>query len=70
MRKSEQIDRQGRREFLRKVAIAGGSAVAVAAASKTVAAPSAVEIENKPVAKSVGYSESEHVRAYYRTCRA
>lgn len=69
MRKSEQIDRQGRREFLRKVAIAGGSAVAVAAANKTVAAPSAPELE-KPVAKTVGYSESEHVRAYYRTCRA
>jgi hypothetical protein len=69
MRKSEQIDRQGRREFLRKVAIAGSSAVAVAAASKTVAAPSAPEAE-KPAAKTAGYSESEHVRAYYRTCRA
>lgn len=70
MRKSEQIERQGRREFLRKVAVAGGSAVAVAAANKTVvAAPSAPELE-QPAAKSVGYSETEHVRAYYRTCRA
>jgi nitrous oxide reductase len=39
MRKTEQKQRQGRREFLRKVAVAGGSAAVVAAASKTVAAP-------------------------------
>ena len=69
MRKSEQKQRQGRREFLRKVAVAGGSAAVVAAASKTVAAPA--DPEAKPAAaKSVSYAESEHVRAYYRTCRS
>jgi nitrous oxide reductase len=69
MRKSETKQRQGRREFLRKVAVAGGSAVAVAAASKTVAAPA--EPEAKPAAaKPASYAETEHVRAYYRTCRS
>jgi len=69
MRKSDENKRQGRRDFLRKVAVAGGSAAVVAAASKTVAAPAEPEAI-KPAAKSEGYAETEHVRAYYRTCRA
>ena len=69
MRKSDQGKRQGRRDFLRKVAVAGGSAAVVAAASKTVAAPAEPETK-QPTAQSVSYAESEHVRAYYRTCRS
>jgi hypothetical protein len=68
MRKSEQKSRQGRREFLRKVAVAGSSAAVVAAASKTMAAQAEPEAK-KPEAKANGYAETEHVRAYYRTCR-
>jgi hypothetical protein len=68
MRKSDENTRQGRRDFLRKVAVAGGSAVAVAATSNAVAAPVESEVK-KSAAKTVGYAETEHVRAYYRTCR-
>jgi len=68
MRKSDENKRQGRRDFLRKVAVAGGSAAVVAAASNAVAAPMEPEVK-KPAAKTVGYTETEHVRAYYRTCR-
>ena len=69
MHKTQQPQRQGRRDFLRKVAVAGGSAAVVAAASKTVAAPAEPETKTAPK-KSAAYAESEHVRAYYRTCRS
>jgi len=69
MRNEDKIEKQGRREFIRKVAVAGGSAAVVAAAGKTVAAP--VEpVNEKPTAEAVGYQETEHVRSYYRTCRS
>ncbi|MDX1594560.1 MAG: twin-arginine translocation signal domain-containing protein [Gammaproteobacteria bacterium] len=70
MRNSDQNSkRQGRRDFLRKIAVAGGSAAAVAAASKTMAAPAEPQASEAP-SKSARYAETEHVRAYYRTCRS
>ncbi len=69
MRNSEQSQRQGRRDFLRKVAVAGGSAAVVTAANKAGAAPTEPEAK-KPKNKATGYAETEHVRNYYRTCRS
>ena len=68
MSKKRQAEQSGRREFLRRVAVAGGSAAVVAAAGKTVAAPVDPE-QQKPTRDAVGYRETDHVRAYYRTCR-
>lgn len=53
--------REGRRDFL-KLAVAGTAGAAAA----TVAAKPAEAAE--PVTGS-GYSETEHVRTYYRSCR-
>ena len=68
MSKSKQPGENGRREFLRRVAVAGGSAAVVAAAGKTVAAPVEPE-QKKPTREAVGYRETDHVRTYYSTCR-
>ncbi|HEY5719797.1 MAG TPA: twin-arginine translocation signal domain-containing protein [Gammaproteobacteria bacterium] len=64
----DESKQSARRDFLRKVAVAGGSVAVVAAAGKTIAAPAEPETQ-KPSRDAVGYRETDHVRAYYRTCR-
>lgn len=68
MSKSEQAGADsGRREFLKTLGVAG-SAAAVAAVSGAASAevkPDAVDAA--PSAR--GYNKTEHVRAYYATCR-
>lgn len=63
----KQQHENGRREFLKQVAL-GSGAVAVAAVSGGALA--AVENEAPaaaPAAKPKGYHETDHIREYYRT---
>ena len=56
--------REGRREFLKGAAVAGGAVtVAVASGSASAATPQTVQ----PEASGKGYRETDHVRAYYKT---
>ena len=58
--------REGRREFLKGAAVAGGAVtVAVAAGNASAAAPQAAQPEAG--ASDQGYRETAHVRAYYKT---
>jgi nitrous oxide reductase len=58
---------QGRRDFLKGVAVAGG----VAATAKVGGAVAAVEEEKKieTATNDRGYQETDHVRAYYKSAR-
>ena len=70
MHRQDDSKREGRRDFLRKMAVAGGSAAVVAASGKAVAGSvdeAAAQSSDRPAS---GYRETEHVRAYYRTARS
>lgn len=54
-----------RRDFLKGAGVAGGAAV-LALASEVQAEAEITETGGK---KSLGYRETEHVRAYYETAR-
>lgn len=56
----------GRRAFLRKSAVAGG---AVVASGQVVATADEPVLPAAPEPAARGYSESEHVRAYYKRAR-
>jgi hypothetical protein len=69
MRKKEQAKQSGRRDFLRKMAVAGGSAAVVAATGKAAASTATEQVAASAPTAS-GYRETDHIRAYYRTARA
>jgi hypothetical protein len=65
MREKQHDD--GRREFLKQVAL-GSSAVAVAAVSGgALAAPETELPKAAEPARTNGYHETDHIREYYRT---
>lgn len=68
MRKKSKRVQEGRREFLKGVAVVGGAAT-LATISKSAAA----RVETKEVGsapkQSKGYHETPHIRAYYETAR-
>lgn len=67
MSKQEQAGADsGRRDFLKTLGVAGG-AVAVAAVSGEASAEVNEAADAAPSAR--GYNKTEHVRAYYATCR-
>lgn len=58
--------REGRREFLKGAAVAGGAvSVAVAAGGASAATPETGQAPGDASGK--GYRETAHVRAYYKT---
>lgn len=58
-----------RRDFLRKMATAGGAAATLAATGGAAAQP-ATEVAARGETQPTGYRETDHVRAYYRTARS
>lgn len=63
----EQQHENGRREFLKQVAL-GSGAVAVAAVSGGALAAAETEAPAAaPPVKPKGYHETDHIREYYRT---
>tara|TARA_R110000868_G_scaffold223155_1_gene475008 strand:+ start:2793 stop:3017 length:225 start_codon:yes stop_codon:yes gene_type:complete len=63
---SEQKQKLGRREFLKKAAVTGGAAGVAAVALSKGSAEAAV-VSGSP--KSSGYRETEHVKTYYDLAR-
>ena len=63
---SEQKQKLGRREFLKKAAVTGGAAGVAAVALSQGSAEAAV-VSGGP--KSSGYRETEHVKTYYDLAR-
>jgi hypothetical protein len=61
-----EVESNGRRRFLKGLAVAGGATAMVVATGTAVAAP-AVSPVSKPVAK--GYHETPHIRTYYQKAR-
>ncbi|WP_210394573.1 twin-arginine translocation signal domain-containing protein [Motiliproteus sediminis] len=57
----------GRRDFLKTLGVAGG-AVAVAGVAGQTSAQTELREPEGPL-KTRGYKKSEHVRAYYDSCR-
>jgi nitrous oxide reductase len=63
---SEQKQKLGRREFLKKAAVSGGAAGVAAVALSKGSAEAAV-VSDSP--KSSGYRETEHVKTYYELAK-
>jgi hypothetical protein len=61
-----QTESNGRRRFLKGLAVAGGATAMVVATGTAVAAPE-VAPASKPEAK--GYHETPHIRTYYQKAR-
>jgi len=61
--------RTGRRQFLKGVAVSGGSAVLAGMAAGSQAAPEPQEKQGESKLKPQGYRETAHVREYYAKAR-
>lgn len=60
------MESNGRRRFLKGLAVAGGATAMVVATGTSVAAPEPTPA-SKPAAK--GYHETPHIRNYYQKAR-
>ena len=69
--KTTSSEPQGRREFLKKAAVAGGAVTVAAAAGATAASTegpaTAPAVETVP--ESRGYRMTDHIERYYRLAR-
>ena len=61
-----QMESNGRRRFLKGLAVAGGATAMVVATGTAVAAPEPVPV-SKP--EATGYHETPHIRTYYQKAR-
>lgn len=61
-----QMESNGRRRFLKGLAVAGGATAMVVATGTAVAGPEATPV-SKPAVK--GYHETPHIRTYYQKAR-
>ncbi|MFU8821894.1 MAG: formate dehydrogenase [Gammaproteobacteria bacterium] len=61
-----QMESNGRRRFLKGLAVAGGATAMVVATGTAIAAPEVAPV-SKPEAK--GYHETPHIRTYYQKAR-
>ena len=62
-----QMESNGRRRFLKGLAMAGGAAAVAAATGTAVAAPEAAPVSKPETAK--GYHVTPHIRTYYQKAR-
>jgi hypothetical protein len=61
------METNGRRRFLKGLAMAGGAAAVAAATGTAVAAPQAAPVSKPETA--LGYHETPHIRSYYQKAR-
>jgi len=62
----KEMEYNGRRRFLKGLAVAGGATAMVVATGTATAAPE-VTLASKPAKK--GYHETSHIRTYYQKAR-
>ncbi len=67
MKRSNNVDRDSRRNALKGMAVLGGAA-ALSSATTASADSAALEVREKAPA-SLGYRETDHIREYYRRAR-
>jgi hypothetical protein len=70
MMKVKQLPGQARRDFLKGVVAAGGSAVLMTSITQTAQAEHGDADTLDSSADSRGYQETPHVRAYYASARS
>ena len=68
--KAKQLPRETRRDFLKGVVAAGGSAVLMSSITQTAHAEHGDAGTPDSSADSRGYQETPHVRAYYASARS
>ena len=61
------VETNGRRRFLKGLAMASGATAMVVATGTSVAAPAATPVSKPAAAK--GYHETPHIRNYYQKAR-
>ena len=61
----DRVTREGRRDFLKGAAVAGGAVTVVAATAASAAATDVAQPAADGAAK--GYHETPHIRSYYKT---
>lgn len=62
----KEMEYNGRRRFLKGLAVAGGATAMVVATGTATAAPE-LTLASKPLSK--GYHETSHIRTYYQKAR-
>lgn len=67
MTEQQHDEPNGRREFLKQVALGGGAAAVAAVSGGALAATDTEPPKAAEPARPKGYHETDHIREYYRT---